>query len=423
VSQNFDSYDIAIIGGGLAGLSAAVAIGANSEARVVLIDKDIGGNSPTPLTFSDVVQRFGLEDGVVNRYQGFSLHSSLGSQSIHYYSDFPLVSLNYRWACYLLLTRAQQSLGLTWQRGYATGLAKAREGWIISLDGSQRICAPLLIDASGKAHFVARCLHLARPRMYSHCYGQIFSRCHTTDGELAEDICLFLGGSERFGNGGGWCYPLGTGRLSFGFASVTDSPRYPLRLVRQQYQRALQEFAPYAGILARGKPGPVERGSIPLGPVHRFVYDGLMLVGDAAGQATPWACMGVEPALVNGQTCGHVAALAFKQGDFRARVLREYETIWAQANRRSYRQGAMFAPLQWTQSEEVWDKITASHSHLTSEETLAHLRYNEPIHSLPVLGWKMVYDRLGRIRRGVRDWNRQHLRIWQRKQWPDSRAG
>ena len=413
--QSPDSFDIAIIGGGLAGLSAAVAIGANSEARVILIDKDIGHNNLTPLTFSDVIQKFGLEDSVVNRYRGFSLRSSLGSQSIHYYSGFPLASLDYRWACYILLTRAQRSLGFTWQRGYATGLAKDREGWIISLNGSQRIRAPLLIDASGRAHFAARCLHLARPRMYSHCYGQIFSRCQITDSELAEDICLFLGGSERFGNGGGWCYPLGAGRISFGFASVTDSPRYPLKLVRQRYQRALQEFAPYADILARGKPGLMERGSIPLGPVRRFVYDGLLLVGDVVGQATPWACMGVEPALVNGQTCGRVAAQAFKQGDFRAGVLREYETIWAQANQRSYRQGTMLAPLQWTQGGEVWDKIAASHSRLTPEETLAHLRYNEPIRSLPILGWSMVYDRLGRIRRGVRDWIRQHLRIWQGK--------
>jgi flavin-dependent dehydrogenase len=95
--------------------------------------------------------------------------------------------------------------------------------------------------------------------------------------------------------------------------------------VRQRYQRALQELAPYADVLARGKPGPVERGSIPLGPVRCFVYDGLMLVGDAAGQATPWACMGSESALINGQTCGRVAAKAFKQGDLRAKVLREYE--------------------------------------------------------------------------------------------------
>ncbi|HID62481.1 MAG TPA: FAD-dependent oxidoreductase, partial [Anaerolineae bacterium] len=70
MSQSPDSYDIAIIGGGLAGLSAAVAIGANSKARVVLIDKDIGGNNPTPLTFSDVVQRFGLEDSVIKHYRG-----------------------------------------------------------------------------------------------------------------------------------------------------------------------------------------------------------------------------------------------------------------------------------------------------------------------------------------------------------------
>jgi flavin-dependent dehydrogenase len=59
--------------------------------------------------------------------------------------------------------------------------------------------------------------------MYSHCYGQFFTGCRVTNHELADDVCLFLGGSERFGNGGGWCYPLGAGRISFGFASVTDS--------------------------------------------------------------------------------------------------------------------------------------------------------------------------------------------------------
>ncbi len=75
----------------------------------------------------------------------------------------------------------------------------------------------------------------------------------------------------------------------------------------------------------------------------------------------------------------------------------------------------MLAPLQWTHSEEVWDKNTARYSRLTPEETLAHLRYNEPIRSPPILGWIIVYDRLGRIRRGVRDWAQQHLRIWQGK--------
>jgi flavin-dependent dehydrogenase len=140
-----------------------------------------------------------------------------------------------------------------------------------------------------------------------------------------------------------------------------------------------------------------------------------MLVGDAAGQATPWACMGSAPALINGQTCGRVAAKAFKQGDLRAKVLREYETIWAQANRRSYHRGTMLAPLQWTHSEEVWEKITASYSRFTPEEALANLRYNEPVHSLPILGRSIVYDRLGRIGQGIRDWVQQHLRILQKK--------
>jgi flavin-dependent dehydrogenase len=57
-------------------------------------------------------------------------------------------------------------------------------------------------------------------------------------------------------------------------------------------------------------------GVIPVCPPRRFVYDGLMLIGDAAGQATIWSCMGSEPALIAGQLAGQAAIEAQRRKDY-----------------------------------------------------------------------------------------------------------
>ncbi len=393
--------DIAIIGGGLAGLSSALTVAVNSNASVILVDGAIGSNRSLPLTFSDTIQQFGLEGSILERYHGFALRTRNDNYSLHMYDDTPLVSLDYSAASRQLYTRLQEYPTFTQLSAQAVRLDRIPTGWRICLQNKSIVTSNLLIDASGRAHFTARQLGHPTPPMYSHCYGRIFSNCHAPVGE--ESVALFLAGNPRHGNGGGWFYPLGGQRASFGFARLTNSSQFPAKECQQGFEYALQDFSPYAEILQDAIPEDIHVGSIPIGPVKRLVYDGLMLVGDAAGQATPWACMGAEPALVNGQLCGRVAVRTFREQDFSRSRLLDYERMWKTRNGRGFRQAVMLADLEWQRGEAVWDYSVNKFDQMSGSEMLHFLRHNTPHFSLPLIWWLLVYDRLGLIRRSLRD--------------------
>ncbi|MBN2487896.1 MAG: NAD(P)/FAD-dependent oxidoreductase [Methanosarcinaceae archaeon] len=71
-------------------------------------------------------------------------------------------------------------------------------------------------------------------------------------------------------------------------------------------------------------------GGIPLGPLKRTVSEGVMIVGDAAGQVKPTSGGGVYTGAVCAKIAGEVAALAASEGDASSVRLNEYETRWRQ---------------------------------------------------------------------------------------------
>lgn len=393
--------DIAIIGGGLAGLSSVLTITEHSKARVILIDGAIGSNRSIPLTFFDTIQKYGLEDSILGRYHGFAMRTRSGNQALRIFDETLFVSLDYSAASNQLYTRLQEYPTFTHLSAWAVKLDRNPAGWSVCLRNKSKVTCNLLIDASGRAHFTARQLGHPTPPMYSHSYGRLFRNCSAPAGE--ERVALFLTGNPRHGNGGGWFYPLGGQRASFGFARLTNSSQFPEKECQQGFEYALQDFSPYAEILQDAIPEDVHIGSIPIGPVKRLVYDGLMLVGDAAGQATPWACMGAEPALLNGQLCGRVAVSAFREQDFSQSRLLDYERMWKTRNGRGYRQSVMLADLEWQRGEAAWNYTVNKLDQMSGPEMLHSLRHNTPHISLPLIWWLLVYDRLGLIRRSLRD--------------------
>jgi flavin-dependent dehydrogenase len=396
---NSTAYDVVIVGGGLAGLSAAATIACSSDAAIAILEQHtIGSNNPTPMTFADVVERFGLEDHIVGRYRRFTFHSRLGNRSSHTFDACRLVAFNYRAACDALLRRSQANGDVTLIRGRAIGLRRTSDaGWQIDTGTEQTILTPLLIDASGRGLFATRALSLPGPGKFSHCLGQVWSGCTVPDPEEA----FFLAPSDRFGDGGGWLYPLGDGQASFGYATLSTSPAYPGKAVKERYHRAQREFKPYADWLAVAQPGRVEAGTIPICPPRRFVYPGLLLIGDAAGQATIWSCMGSEPALVSGQMAGQAACEAHRRHDYSPAALGSYQRQWDKDYRRIYRQGALLAPEIWRQGEVNWNRGIPLVQELTPEQMLARLRINWPL--LPI--WQILFIRAyawaGNVRRGL----------------------
>ena len=390
--------DIVIIGAGLAGLSAASTIAASSRAAVVVLDRrGVGSNNPTPMTFADVPPRYGLEDCTIGAYRCFTFHSPLGGRSSHEFGQAQLVALDYRRACQTLLSRAA-SEGAVWHLpSAAAGMSRQENGWQVKLDDGSLMTAPLVIDASGRGLFSSRQLGLPRPKSYSHCYGARLSGCRVPDPSEA----FFFAPCRAYGDGGGWLYPLDGGQASYGWATLGDTPTLPGGVIKDNFRRSLNEFEPYASWLKDAVWEHVEVGSIPIYPLKRFVYDGLLVAGDAAGQATIWSCMGSEAALEAGQLAGDAAAAALVEGDFSAAALATYQEHWDRRNRDTYRRNTWVAPTVWSQSEADWNRQIPRVASLTPEQMLARLRVNWPAPTFPQAAFVRAYDLAGRTRRGL----------------------
>src|SRR4030043_1755602 len=106
-------YDVIVIGGGIAGLSAATAIARNSNLTIALIEgKGIGSNNPSPLTFADILQTHDLQDCVKANYSSFAFHNYQGSFIRYVFKGYPLVVLDYKKACSKLLSIIRERLTL-----------------------------------------------------------------------------------------------------------------------------------------------------------------------------------------------------------------------------------------------------------------------------------------------------------------------
>ena len=81
----------------------------------------------------------------------------------------------------------------------------------------------------------------------------------------------------------------------------------------------------------RGGPLHLVVGGLPLGPPASTAADGIIAVGDAAGQVKPTSGGGVYPGLVSAKIAGEVAAAAACEGNSSVARLSEYDRKWRSA--------------------------------------------------------------------------------------------
>ena len=116
-----------------------------------------------------------------------------------------------------------------------------------------------------------------------------------------------------------WAVPAapGTARVGLG----TDDPKRAKAL----FDRWIARQFPDCEILG------FQSGSIPIGPSPKTVADGVLLVGDAAGQAKPTSGGGIYTGTSCARIAGEVAAKAALSGDASEATLGEYERRWREA--------------------------------------------------------------------------------------------
>lgn len=367
-------YDVGIVGAGLAGLSTALSVCHDQDVTLILIERrKIGDPKKTsPFTFPDVMEKHKLTDAVIQSYRRFTYRSPCGNSATFEFPEPAFVTLDYEQACKNLLQRIEKHGNAEiLENTEVTRFEVTNNSSSIRLSLDDReVKVNVLVDASGKEFLAAKALHLALPSYYSHAYGQVLQKCEIED---PNEMHILAG--KRYGNGGGWFYPVDTTTARFGVATVTRSKKYPSAVVRSNFLRACKNFHPYSDFVKNAKRVRPEFGTIPIGPLKRFVHDKILLVGDSAGQATPWYCEGIRPALESGTMCGKAISKACRESNHLRKRLKEYETEWTAKYGYSYRMAMRRSFYQWFRSQEEWNEGVERNRLLSPMEMVAKVRH------------------------------------------------
>jgi len=372
-----EKFDIIIIGGGIAGLSTALHLCRETDATLLLLEKSFIGDptKTSPFTFPDIVERFGLSDAVLQKYTRFVYRSPTGVAACFEYENPTFVTLDYQKMCNIIFNQIRKEgnvevmektkvLDLEIQNDFLS-TATLR----LTLSNSTDASCNVLCDASGCNFFTLRKLGIKIPSLYSHPYGELLAGCKIED---PNEMCIFAG--NKYGNGGGWLYPIDRNMARFGFATVTCSPIYPRDIVERNFENAKRDFYPCNEMLAGAEKTRSEFGTIPIEPLKKFVYGQILMVGDAAGQATPWYGEGIRPALESGEMCGKTIAEACQKGKFRRKTLKRYQHLWDDEKRKAY---SLARAESYFRNQEQWDNSVRLQASLTREEMLGIIRYNK----------------------------------------------
>lgn len=368
-----DEFDVAIIGAGIAGISCALSASRHQQIRIVLVEgRQIGSNLTSPLTFTDIVKQYDLLDCVKGKYSSFAFHNYNGSRIEFFFNGYPLALLDYRKACIKMYSRIENSVNrVVFINDYARSIMQAKDRIRIGMENTRTIEAKVLVDCSG-VHGYEEELDSSSNTYYSLPYGGTYSGVNS----IKQDTAYFMWPNEEFGLGGGWFYPLEDGKASFGYAAISKSPYVNPGEMEGRLDRAMHKFEPYSSLLANAKREHTEKGIIPIAYRKSLVARNILFAGDAAGMATNWTCMGIEPAIKYGKIAGDLAAQAAWQND--CDILNHYQRIWDVDNKSVYDGVQLLSDKFWNGNHYFWEWITKNDlAYLSPSQLLERMRSNK----------------------------------------------
>ena len=326
-SPRFD-YDVAVVGAGPAGSRTARSLAARGY-RVALLERDPGLGQPvhcTGIVSDECFERYDLPRSLVIRsVNSFVLRSPSGRPArvrrrtvqAHVLDR---VALD-RW----LADQAVQAGADLATSAAVDDIRWTGDGVRLSLS-ARGARAPLTartaVVATGFGAPLARKLGIGAS-------GELLSGCQVVvEQESVDEIEVFTG--DALGRGGfGWLVPWQDGR---GLAGL---------LTRKHTMHRLREHL--ARLRDAGRIGRVVEEfrlrAVPLGLPDRTVANGILAVGDVAGQVKPTSGGGIYYALLSADLAASTLAEALEAGDVTAEGLAPYEERWRAALGSEIRQG------------------------------------------------------------------------------------
>jgi geranylgeranyl reductase family protein len=196
------------------------------------------------------------------------------------------------------------------------GAVIGEEGCVLTIGGESerwKAMAKVVISAEGVKARIAREAGIGQPKKTLSC-AQIESSFRVDDPDNVE---LYLGNNLSPGLFG-WVIPTGEDVARIGLCTELDAFSSLSRLLEKDVIRERVVGTPFDLVV----------GGLPLGPPERTVANGIVAVGDCAGQVKPTSGGGIYPGLLCAKIAGRVAASAALEGDSSLERLAEYETLW-----------------------------------------------------------------------------------------------
>ncbi len=127
-----------------------------------------------------------------------------------------------------------------------------------------------------------------------------------------EDLVRIYVGNEVAPGFFAWVIPLGSDMAKIGLASYGNSWLFLKKLLRQ----------------LKAHPLSISAGGIPVSTVSRTYGEGMLIVGDAAGQVKATSGGGVYPSLKSAQCAVKTIERALESGDYSRTAMKKYEDCW-----------------------------------------------------------------------------------------------
>jgi digeranylgeranylglycerophospholipid reductase len=241
--------------------------------------------------------------------------------------------------------------------GGRTSGVRARDPFRGAYDQPARV----VVDASGHTAFLSRAAGL-RPANERSAVG-LELELHAPGYD--QDEAVFWLGDAVAPGGYGWAFPVGRGRVRLGVGVVRPDSDAEPRVLLDRLRSA------FGALTKAGSPvGPIEShaGLMPVLPPRatQLVGDGLVAVGDAAGQGSTLLGEGIRYAIAAGRLAGRTIARA--RGDYTAAALSSYPREWRRQTGRDLAIAYAVNTRICSYGDAEWDRVIRRLDRLTPRQ-------------------------------------------------------